>query len=475
MEITSVPLLFIASISIFIFYIISPVYRVFYLTLLSSAFVLTFGFNLLIYVFIYAFINYILGLSISVSGYKKTLFRTGIIFNLAQLILLKYSFFAIDPVLKIIIPGIDITKISAIIIPVGISYFTLQGIGYLINVKMGWERPERRFLNFFLYFIFYPKYISGPVERSTHFLQQLDLVHSFNGARITEGLRLILLGLFKKIVIANQLIAIVNTVYSDLDSFGNLDLWIVLLIQPLSLYFDFSGYTDMAIGLARTYGINLLPNFNNPFLSENVTTFWKRFHSSLSSWFNDYIFKQISFKYRRWGRYAAVFAVFLTFTLFGIWHGAGWNFMLLGFMQACALNYEFFTKQKRIALFSKFPGIVKKWTGRTFTYLFFAGSLVLFFSPDIHSAFKFYSELFNFNIKVHGYFGVPSGMIILALFLAAIFLVYEVIETDYAQNGLILNRIWNKRRFLRLGIYYLSIGVIIYCWQGTQQFIYSQF
>ena len=101
------------------------------------------------------------------------------------------------------------------------------------------------------------------------------------------------------------------------------------------------------------FGIDLLPNFNRPFLSENVTTLWKRMHMSLSLWFNDYVFKQTSFRFRKWGKYAAVFAVFITFTLFGIWHGAGWTFMILGFLQAVAINYEFFTKKWRVAVFSR--------------------------------------------------------------------------------------------------------------------------
>ena len=130
-----------------------------------------------------------------------------------------------------------------------------------------------------------------------------------------------------------------------------MSLWILLLLVPIYLYFDFSGYTDIAIGFAKVFGIDLLPNFNRPFFSENMTSFWRRFHMSLSLWFNDYIFKQTSFRYRKWGIFASVFAVFITWMLFGIWHGAGWIFMLLGFLQAVAIYYEVFTRKIRFKFF----------------------------------------------------------------------------------------------------------------------------
>jgi D-alanyl-lipoteichoic acid acyltransferase DltB (MBOAT superfamily) len=120
-----------------------------------------------------------------------------------------------------------------------------------------------------------------------------------------------------------------------------------LLIQPLYLYFDFSGYTDIAFGIARAFGIELRPNFNRPFMSQSMTEFWKRFHISLSSWFHDYVFIRTSYRYRRYGKKASVFALFLTWVLFGIWHGAGWNFMLLGFLQVLAIYYEFSTKKNK--------------------------------------------------------------------------------------------------------------------------------
>ena len=142
----------------------------------------------------------------------------------------------------------------------------------------------------------------------------------FKSDNITEGARLVLFGLFKKVVVANQLALIVHGAFNTLDTPDSYNLWVVILIQPLYLYFDFSGYTDIAIGIARAFGIKIPMNFNRPFLAENMTNFWKRFHASLSSWFHDFIFMRILFRYRKYKKHATTLALFLTWILFGIWH-----------------------------------------------------------------------------------------------------------------------------------------------------------
>jgi D-alanyl-lipoteichoic acid acyltransferase DltB (MBOAT superfamily) len=437
-------------------------------------FILSIHPNLLIYIIAYSLINYYLGLKIPVSRHKKSLFRTGIILNLAQLILLKYSIFAIDPILRLFSYDLTVSSLSSIIVPVGISFFTLQGLGYLININMGWEKPEKNYSNFLLYIIFYPKFLSGPIERSNHFLPQLNTDKPFDKQGVIEGLRIALFGFFKKIVIANQLGLVVNNVYSDPEAFGGINLWITILIQPLYLYFDFSGYTDIARGLAKMYGIDLLPNFDKPFLSQNVTAFWKRFHISLSSWFNDYVFRQTSFKLRKWGIYASIFGVFVTFTLFGIWHGAGWNFMVLGFLQAMAINYEFFTKKSRTIFFSKIPGHYRLWSGRVFTYLFFGLSLIFFFSPDIGTVFSYFSGLTHLDFAVSRYIEAPFALA-MCIFLVLLLLFVEVIQTDMMSLYRRIEVIWRQKKYLRLIVYYLAIFLMIFQLGGKVTFIYQMF
>ena len=391
MEITSLYFGVLSLFAIFAYYMLNAKFRIPLLVVLSCAFIASYSVMLLIYILIYTCINYSFGHLIFKTRPRKVWFILGLTFNLLQLVLLRYSTFALDPVFAAFGSNFQISSLSSIIIPLGISFFTLQAIGYLINIKMGWEKPEPLLIDFALYILFFPKFLSGPVERSNHFLPQLKTARSFNTERVASGLKIMLFGLFKKIAIANQIAPLLSAVYSNVPSADGSDLWLILILQPMYIYFDFSGYTDIAIGLSKTFGINLLPNFNRPFFSENVTTFWKRFHISLSSWFNDYVFKQTSFKLRKWGIYASIFSLFLTWTLFGIWHGAGWNFMVLGLVQGLAMIYEFFTKKWRQLLFSKLPVRVRIWIGRGLTYCFYACSLVFFFSPNPQSAFDFIS------------------------------------------------------------------------------------
>ncbi|MBP7507753.1 MAG: MBOAT family protein [Prolixibacteraceae bacterium] len=477
MELTSFKFIALAIGSIFIYYLLSQRYRVWMLNLLSLLFIASYSYTLLIYVVAYALMNFLFGWGISSCLNKKVLFRIGLLANLTQLIILKYSSFAINPFLNLLGCDIGLTNLSKIFIPIGISYFTLQGLGYLINIKMGWEKPEMKFQNFLLYYIFYPKFLSGPVERSNHFLPQLNVQQRFNQAGVTSGLRMILLGLFKKVVIANQLALYVNSYYSNIDTELKPFIWMIIIIQPLYLYFDFSGYTDIAIGIARIYGINLLPNFNKPFVAENVTNFWKRFHMSLSSWFNDYVFKQISYKRRKWGLFASVWAMMVTWTLFGIWHGAGWNFMFLGMMQALAILYEFFTKKWRVTLFLKLPKVVKLWGSRFLTYLFYGTSLLFFFSSDMKSEFAAFPFLFKGGSLFPG--GERIELLIISLILALVFISAEVIENDQPEISARIRNLWSGEkswnRLIRWVSYFFAVTAILILSNETQEFIYFQF
>jgi alginate O-acetyltransferase complex protein AlgI len=473
MEIISIPFAAVSIISIFIYYLLEHKYRTFFHLFLSLGFVASFSRNLLVYVLIYSLINYFIGFKLQTSKYKKTLFVTGIALNLLQIIVLKYYDFTIGPVFQLFSYTSSISHLSELIVPVGISYFTLQGIGYLINVKMGWEKSEKDFPDFLLYMIFYPKFLSGPVERSNHFLPQIKKGNSFNEQKVAEGLKIALFGFFKKVVIANQLSIVVTSSHTDLELYSGINLWIATLIQPLYLYFDFSGYTDIAIGLAKTFGIDLLPNFNRPFFSQNVTTFWRRFHMSLSFWFNDYIFKQLSFRFRKWGIYASVFAVFVTFSLFGIWHGAGWNFMILGVLQAFALNYEFFTKRQRSEIFSKMPEFLRVWSGRLFTYIFFSLSLIFVFSPDLESSLNYFIGLTDlnsgFDLRAFSLRSLP------ALCFLSLFLLFEYFEQDKDKIYNKIVKFWNYHSFFRISIYYIMVILIISQLGEKLTFVYQAF
>jgi len=462
--------------SLLVYYLVNHKYRMILLSVLSLLFIGTFSVKLVAYILFFTLINFFIGKK-TASDEKKIYFRIGIAFNLLQLILLRYSVFLLDPAFVVLGADFRMSVISDLIVPVGVSYYTLQGIGYLFNIKMGWEKPESQFFNFLVFITFFPKFLSGPIERSNHFLPQLKEAKSFDIHRITGGLKLILYGLFKKVVIANQIAPFLTAVYSNIDSVNSSALWLLIIIQPLCLYFDFSGYTDMAIGVAKLFGIDLLPNFNKPFFAENMTTFWKRFHISLSSWFNDYIFKQASFRYRKWGVYSSIYALLLTWILFGIWHGAGWNFMLLGLIQALAIIYEFFTRKWRIKVFGRIPHFPRLMFSRLITFLFYGTSLVFFFSPDIHTTIRFFSNLPGAAISATTV-ELP-GLPLYSILLMLIVLIIEYISNDFEVINRRITDLWMSKTapavLIKIGVY-LTMILMIYFW-GTegQEFIYAQF
>lgn len=477
MNITSLYYVLLSVLAVFVFYLLKPRYRVFFLTALSCGFIASYSYALLAYVLGYALFNYFIGLKIKDSAKKKFITTAGIVVNLTQLILLKYATFTINPLFNLLSIEADASVLSRIIIPVGVSFFTLQGIGYLINVKMGWEEPERNLLHFLLYIIFYPRFLSGPIDRSNHFLPQLKQSSSFNEEHITRGFRLILFGLFKKVAIADQLAFAVTGAYANLETTGEYTFWIVLLLQPLYLYFDFSGYTDIAFGIARSFGLELRPNFNRPFMSENMTEFWKRFHISLSSWFHDYVFMRTFFRLRKWSKNATTYALFLTWVLFGVWHGAGWTFMLLGFLQAFAIYYEFSTKRWRVRFFSKMPDVLRTWMGRIFTYVFYAISLTFFFAPDVRSVFALFSRLPSTTGLAPG--GMNAGIFYLVMIFAFIILFLEMLKHDFSKVYDKLESGWYRsaavNRALRWVLYLAAIAVVIVFNNEVQEFIYFQF
>lgn len=475
MEITSLFFVLLFFVSIVVYYLLNHSYRAPFLALISCAYIATFSIHLVLFVIFFSLVNYYIGIGLSTTRYKKALFRTGLFLNLGQLVLMQYASFAISPLLQILHVSWDVTSIARFIVPVGISFFTLQGIGYLVNIQMAWEKPEKNFLHFLLYISFFPRFLSGPIDRSNEFLPQLKTRQSFDEDNVVEGLRLLLIGLFKKMVIANHLAITINSVYADVGASNDYALWVILLIQPLYLYFDFYAYTDIAFGIARTFGIKLRPNFNRPFMAESVTMFWKRFHMSLASWFHDYVFMRFLFKYRKLSKHVTSFALLLTWTLFGIWHGAGWNFMLLGLLQALAMYYEFRTKKWRIKTLSKLPDFYRKWVGRILTYLFYGISLVFFFSPDLNSVSVFFSRLFKYeHIWTQG---ILDDLFVFAWVTAI--LLFEIIQTDYGKAYSKIEASWTNwisgNRWARWAIYLLIIMLIKHFNFSNPQFIYFQF
>lgn len=260
--------------------------------------------------------------------------------NMGLLFIFKYYNFAITTINSLNAwLGIDGTLPGhSLLLPVGISFYIFQSLGYTLDVYMGKREPEKHFGIFALYVSFFPQLVAGPIERSTHLIPQFREVKKFQWDHFNAGLRMILIGLIKKMVIADRLAVLVNAVYGDVHAHSGTELALATVFFAIQIYCDFSGYTDIAIGTARILGFDLMQNFNLPYLSRSVGEFWQRWHISLTTWFKDYVY--IPLGGNRRGEARTVANLMVVFLVSGIWHGASFNFVIWGALNGAYLLLE---------------------------------------------------------------------------------------------------------------------------------------
>lgn len=281
---------------------------------------------------------------------RKLLLWLSLFVNLGVLGVFKYFNFFLDTIDDITGNPAGFSSVN-LILPMGISFYTFQTLAYTIDVYRKEIVPERNFGIFSLYVTFFPQLVAGPIERASHLLPQLRTGHSFSTDRFVFGFRLVLWGLFKKVVVADRLSTFVNPVYAASDSYNGLILLIATVFFAIQIYCDFSGYSDMAIGLARILGVDLMRNFRTPYFSESIGEFWSRWHISLSTWFRDYVY--IPLGGNRVGRLRWNVNIFIVFLVSGLWHGANWTFVAWGALHGCYLVIENLSKP----LFHKWSAI----------------------------------------------------------------------------------------------------------------------
>lgn len=271
----------------------------------------------------------------------------GIGFNIIVLATLKYLpassalFSAFSPADE---PG------KTLLISIGVSYFTFQAISYLVDVYLELIEPEEHLGYFTLYLAFFPKLLQGPIERGADLLPQLRrTTYQFDYELARSGALLFVWGMFKKVVVADRLALSVNAVYNDVHAYSGVALIVATVLYALQLYLDFSGYTDMAIGVGRLFGIELTNNFNSPYRATSIADFWRRWHISFSRWILDYIFKPLQMTWRNAGTAGAAAALLVTFLVSGVWHGASWGFIVWGLLHgiymAAAVYYRPYQKK----------------------------------------------------------------------------------------------------------------------------------
>jgi len=259
---------------------------------------------------------------------KKRLILAGsLVINLGILFFFKYYHFAINSIRffahdKVTFPSFDV------LLPVGISFYTFQALGYSIDVYYERVRAERNFITYALFVTFFPQLVAGPIERTGNLLPQFKVNHEFDYDRVTSGLRLAAWGMFKKVVIADQLAIYVNGVFGNPVFYPAASLALAVFFFTFQIYCDFSGYSDIAIGCARVLGFNLMSNFRQPYFSRSITEFWRRWHISLSTWLKDYLY--IPLGGNRKGEVRRYINLLITFLISGLWHGAAWHFVVWG-------------------------------------------------------------------------------------------------------------------------------------------------
>ena len=402
---------------------------------------------------------------------KKTLLYASIVINLGFLGFFKYCNFFIDS-FAVFLSNFGFKPhfwTLQIILPVGISFYTFHGLSYIIDVYKERIKPERSFIDYGLFVSFFPLLVAGPIERATHLLPQIKRGRHFNYSRAMDGLRQILWGLFKKVVVADNCAKYANIIFNPSEEFSGSTLALGALFFTFQIYCDFSGYSDIALGTARILGFDLLKNFSFPYFSRDIAEFWRKWHISLSSWFRDYVY--IPLGGSRVSKLKQIRNVFIIFILSGFWHGANWTFIVWGFLHAIYFLPLMLLGKNRNHLTVSEPKIVPSLRG--FINILFTFGLVvfawIFFRADnLSHAFNYISGIFSSS-----FFAIPAYFPKKVFAFIAVLLLIEWWgrSDNHALEKFSLS--WPKP--VRILFYYCLLFMIFYFSGEEQQFIYFQF
>ena len=351
-----------------------------------------------VYILILVFtiiIDYCAGILIekSENRRRKLFLLLSIIANVGILAVFKYYNFFVSNINELFgLPAHSSLRYLNIILPIGLSFHTFQAMSYTIEVYRGNQKAERHFGIYALYVMFYPQLVAGPIERPQNLLWQFRVKHEYEIQRIYEGLKLMLWGLFKKVVIADRLALYVNEVYNNQKEYDGSNLALATCFFAIQIYCDFSGYSDMAIGSAKVMGFKLMTNFNRPYFARNIQEFWKRWHISLSTWFRDYVY--ISLGGNRVSKWRVYLNVAIVFVLSGFWHGASWNFILWGSIHAMLIIMYMLYKEY-IAPGNGLRSRVWNTISAILTFFFVCIGWIFFRAANTKEAMEILTKIFN--------------------------------------------------------------------------------
>lgn len=403
---------------------------------------------------------------------KKFWFWLSISINVGFLGVFKYyNFFAESFALSASYFGLHVNTFTLkVILPVGISFYTFHGLSYVIDIYIERIKAEKKFIDYSVFVCFFPLLVAGPIERATHLLPQIKTKRIFNYGKAVDGLRQILWGLFKKVVIADQCAIFANDIFNNSTEYSGSTLLLGAILFTFQIYGDFSGYSDIALGTARLFGVDLLRNFAFPYFSRDIAEFWRRWHMSLSTWFRDYLY--IPLGGSKGGMWMKIRNTFIIFIVSGFWHGANWTFIIWGFLNALYIMPSIILSTHRnnlniVAQGKCFPTL-KEVMSIILTFILTVFAWIFFRSNNVEHALSIISKIFSKSI-----FLLPT---ILPKTLFLLLLIFIIIEWIGREEQFAIAKLGLKSsRIFTWGFYFIMILTIFYFSGPEEQFIYFQF
>ena len=406
---------------------------------------------------------------------RKFLLFTSLIINLGFLGIFKYyNFFLENFIEAFSFFGYNIKSNTLnIILPVGISFYTFQTLSYTIDVYKRKLKPTKDFIAFSAFVSFFPQLVAGPIERATNLLPQFYKKRVFNYTKAVDGLRQILWGLFKKVVIADNCAEYANLIFNNSNDYGGSTLVIGAIFFAFQIYGDFSGYSDIAIGTARLFGFNLMQNFAFPYFSRDIAEFWRRWHISLSTWFRDYLY--IPLGGSRGTNSHKIRNIFIVFLVSGFWHGSNWTFIFWGGLNAIYFLPIMLMKRNRtnldtIAQGKYFPNY-REFISMLLTFSLTVFAWIFFRADNINDAFNYINTIFSKSLFI------KSELLsdIKSIKVIGLIIILIIVEWLGRTNKYALENISSFPKYLRWSVY-LFILILLFVFQGSkQEFIYFQF
>jgi D-alanyl-lipoteichoic acid acyltransferase DltB (MBOAT superfamily) len=405
-------------------------------------------------------IDFIAGICLErVKGHQKKIFLVAsLIANIGVLAVFKYYNFFIDNINELGLWNVKFSYLG-IILPIGLSFHTFQAMSYTIEVYRGNQKAEKHFGIYSLYVMFYPQLVAGPIERPQNLLHQFRDEHKFDCNRVVIGLKLMLWGLFKKVVIADRLSLYTDAVYNNPTQHGGITIVVATVFFAFQIYCDFSGYSDMAIGAAKVMGFELMTNFRMPYFSRSIGEFWKRWHISLSTWFKDYLYIPLG------GNRVVIsriyFNLLVVFIISGVWHGANWTFVLWGALNGLYLIAELIFNRYKPSWW-----LIK--SNATITFILTCVAWVFFRAASVSDAFLLFKNMTNIT---HPFFSDKQTLVY--GFFGLVFLLAVEYKMDKRNSNLPFQ---TKKNWLDQSLYAsLIILILIMGVFDGDQFIYFQF